>query len=50
MYGEENIIRSDPRRRDTPHPHCDFVPLTKRGNLSAKDDMTKKMRRTQEYP
>ncbi len=36
MYGEENIT-SAVIRQTTPHLHCDFVPLTKRGNLMAKD-------------
>ncbi len=37
MYGEENIISVIHVDTTTPHLHCDFVPLTKRGNLSAKD-------------
>lgn len=51
MYGEENIISAVIHVDETtPHLHCDFVPLTKRGNLSAKDVIgdKKKMRRTQE--
>lgn len=51
MYGEDNIISAVIHVDETtPHLHCDFVPLTKRGNLSAKDVIgdKKKMRRTQE--
>ena len=51
MYGEGNIISAVIHVDETtPHLHCDFVPLTKRGNLSAKDVIgdKKKMRRTQE--
>ncbi len=33
MYGEEYHLRSDPRRRDNAHLHCDFVPLTKRKSI-----------------
>ncbi len=33
----KRILRSDPRYETTPHLHCDFVPLTKRGNLIMKD-------------
>ncbi len=43
MYGEENIIsRSD---HMVPHLHCDFVPLTKAKNLSAKDVIGDKKRK-----
>lgn len=51
MYGEDNIISAVIHVDETtPHLHCDFVPLTERGNLSAKDVIgdKKKMRRTQE--
>ena len=51
LYGEDNIISAVIHVDETtPHLHCDFVPLTKRGNLSAKDVIgdKKKMRRTQE--
>ncbi len=42
------IFRSDPRRQTTPHLHCDFVPLTKRGITGERRDSDKEMRRTQE--
>ncbi len=38
MWREENIISAVIHEtRQRPYLHCDFVPLTKRGNLSAKD-------------
>ncbi len=50
MHGEEYHFRSDHVDETTPHHHCDFVPLTKQGNLSAerRDRRQEKMRRTQE--
>ncbi len=42
MYGEENIISAVIHVDDNPSGYCDFVPLTKRGNLSAKDDRATK--------
>lgn len=50
MYGEENIISAVIHVDETtPHLHMDFVPLTKQGNLSAKEVIgdKKKMKKTQ---
>ncbi len=37
MYGEENIIRSDPRKRDNAPSVLWFCAVDQAGNLSAKD-------------
>ncbi len=46
MYGEENIISAVIHVDETTPHLCDFITLTKRGNLSAKDVIgDKKMRK-----
>ncbi len=43
MYGEENIISAVIHgTQTTPHLHCDFVPLTKRGIYHERRDRRQK--------
>ena len=43
MFGKENIVRFTLHMDErTPHIHCDFVPITEDGRLSAKEILSRK--------